>query len=166
MFCAPVVRLELGGRSVLVLTIVFPPDSLGVCGIWVCGELGPGQPAESTDSGCEHLVTGILVVWSSLRTLRSVVLSDLVWSFLVCFGSTGLGLINPLVWFIPGFVLSRVPVGLESANVCDLTASAVCVFAREGIVGELRYVPDALIFWKEVFLTARSEVWVLCCSSS
>ena len=120
----------------------------------------------STDSGCVHIVTGILVVWSSLRTLRSVVLSDSESSFLVCFGSTVLGLLNLLVWFIPGFVLSRVPVGLESVNVYDLTASAVCVFGREDVVGELRYVPDALIFWKEVFSAARSGVRVLCCSSS
>ena len=83
-------------------------------------------------------------------------------SFLGYFGSTVLGSVDP---FVSG-VLSRVPVGLESANMSDLTASAVCVFAREGMVGELVYVPDTLILWKEVFLTARSVVWVSCCLSS
>ena len=120
----------------------------------------------STDSGCAHIVTGILVVWSSLWTLRSIVLSDSELLFLGCFGSTVLGSFDPFVWFVSGVLLSRVPVGLESVNMSDLTASAVCVFAREGIVGELGYVPDAPSLWKEVFLAARSGVWVLCCVSS
>ena len=125
-----------------------------------------GVSSVPIDSGCAHLAMCILVVWSSLGTLGSVVLSDSESSFLACFGSTVLGSFDPLVWFVSGVLLSRVPVGLESANVSDLTASAVCVFAREGIVGELGYVPDAPSLWKEVFLAARSGVWVLCCVSS
>ena len=120
----------------------------------------------SADSGCALIVTCILVVLSLLGTLISVVLLDSGSSFLACFGLTVPGLFDSLVWSVSGTLLSRVPVGLESANVCDLTASAVCVFAREGIVGELGYVPDTLILWKEVCVTARSGVWVLCCVSS
>ena len=120
----------------------------------------------STDSGCACIVTGILIVRSSWWTLRSIVLLDPELSFLGCFGSTVLGSFDSFVWFVLGVLLSRVPVGLESINISDLTASAVCVFAREGIVGELGYVPDTLVLWKEVFSTARSGVWVLCCVSS
>ena len=136
MSCSPVVWLKLGISSALI------------------------------DTGWAHLVMCILVAWSSLGALRSAVLSDFELSFLVCFGSTVLGLFDFLVWFVSGVILSRVPVGVESSSVCDSTASAVCVFAREGIVGELGYVPDTPILWKEVFLAARSGVWVLCCVSS
>ena len=101
------------------------------------------------DSGCAHLVMCILVAWSSLGALRSAVLSDSELSFLVCFGSTVLGLFNFLVWFVSGVLLSRVPVGLESANVCDSTASEVCILVRE-----------------EVCVTVRSGMRVLCCIPS
>ena len=86
---------------------------------------------------------------SSLGALRSAVLSDSELSFLVCFGSTVLGLFDFLVWFVSGVLLSRVPVGLESANVCDSTASAVCILVREGVC-----------------VTVRSGMRVLCCIPS
>ena len=85
------------------------------------------------DTGWAHLVMCILVAWSSLGALRSAVLSDFELSFLICFGSTVLGLFDFLVWFVSGVSLSRVPVGLESANVCDSIASAVCVLVREEV---------------------------------
>ena len=125
-----------------------------------------GVSSVPIDSGCAHLAMCILVVWSSLGTLGSVVLSDSESSFLGCFGSTVLGLFDFLVWFVSGVILSRVPVGVESSSVCDSTASAVCVFAREGSVGELGYVSDIPVLWQEVCVTARSGVRVLCCVSS
>ena len=120
----------------------------------------------STGSGCAHIVTGILVVWSSLWTLRSIVLSDSELSFLGCFGSTGVGSFDSFDWFVLGVLLSLVPMGLQSVNVGDLTMLAVCFFVSEGTVGESRYVPDTPILWKEVFLAACSGVLVLCCVSS
>ena len=105
-------------------------------------------------------------MWSSLGTLGSIVLSDSELSFLGCFGSTVLGYVDTFVRFVLGVLLSRLPAGLESTNMSDSTVSAVCVFAREGMVGELVHVPGTLILWKEVFLTARSVVWVSCCISS
>ena len=109
MSCSPVVWLELGISSALI------------------------------DTGWAHLVMCILVAWSSLGALRSAVLSDFELSFLVCFGSTVLGLFDFLVWFVSGVSLSRVPVGLESADVCDSITSAVCVLVREEVCVTARF---------------------------
>ena len=61
---------------------------------------------------CARIVMGVLVVWSSLWTLRSIVLSDSELSFLRCFGSTGVGSFDSFDWFVLDVLLSRVPVGL------------------------------------------------------
>ena len=92
--------------------------------------------------------------------------SDSESSFDVCFGSTVLALFDSIAWFVPGMLLSRVPAGLDSVNMCDSTISAMYVFAGEGCVGGLGCVPGTRVLWKEVCETARSGMWVSYCVSS
>ena len=98
--------------------------------------------------------------------LKSIMPSDSWSSFVTCSRSTILALFDSIVWFVSGVSLSRVPAGLESANICDSTVLAVCVFAGEVCMGKLECVPGTLVLWHEVCETARSGVWVSFCVSS
>ena len=100
MVCSPAIWFESGVSSALLLIMMFVSDPPGVYAFWVCGEFGLGLPSVSTDSGFAHIAMCILVVWSSLGILRSVVPSES--SFLACFGSTVLGSFDSLVWFVSG----------------------------------------------------------------
>ena len=116
---------------------------------WVCKGTGSLLALVSIDPSAIHFAVCVLsaegVLWPSLGVMKSVMPSDSELLSVVCFGPNVLALLDSVVRFVPGELSSGVPAGLESVTVCDSTVSAACVFAGEGCVMGLGFVPGTRV---------------------